>query len=151
MITFLAKATFAMKKKSWVSSVSLNFSLIYNRYCYRHGNQWNERCWLSIHYPVPMSVILFLTPSSDDCWAGPRDNNGDLTADPTRFPSGMKTLADFVHSKGLLFGLYTCAGNLTCKFNRPGSWGHFDQDANTFASWGIDYVKMVFTSDNSKY
>jgi len=47
-----------------------------------------------------------------------------------------------VHSLGLKFSLYTCAGNYTCKGGRPGSWGHFQQDANTFASWGIDAVKM---------
>jgi len=78
----------------------------------------------------------------DDCWAGPRDSNGNLTPDPDRFPSGMKPLVNYIHSKGLLFGLYTCAGNYTCKGYRPGSWGHFDQDAETFASWDVDYVKM---------
>jgi len=78
----------------------------------------------------------------DDCWAGPRDPNGSVTADPTRFPSGMKALADYVHSKGLKLGLYTCAGNLTCKYGRPGSWGYFQQDADTYAAWGIDQVKM---------
>jgi alpha-galactosidase len=46
----------------------------------------------------------------DDCWAGPRDANGELTADPYRFPDGMKPVIDYIHSKGLLFGLYTCAG-----------------------------------------
>jgi len=78
----------------------------------------------------------------DDCWAGPRDNNGAPTGDKSRFPSGMKALADYVHSKGLKLGLYTCAGNYTCKHGRPGSWGHFDQDAQTFADWGADFVKM---------
>eukprot|EP00027_Filamoeba_sp_ATCC50430_P015257 CAMPEP_0168565142 /NCGR_PEP_ID=MMETSP0413-20121227/13656_1 /TAXON_ID=136452 /ORGANISM="Filamoeba nolandi, Strain NC-AS-23-1" /LENGTH=400 /DNA_ID=CAMNT_0008596931 /DNA_START=26 /DNA_END=1228 /DNA_ORIENTATION=+ len=78
----------------------------------------------------------------DDCWAGDRDANGELTADPRRFPSGMKALADYVHSLGLKLGLYTCAGNLTCKGGRPGSWGHFDQDAQTFANWEVDQVKM---------
>jgi len=78
----------------------------------------------------------------DDCWAGPRDADGNLTGDPTRFPSGMKAMTDYIHSLGLKFGVYTCAGNYTCKGYRPGSWGHFQQDADTFASWGIDYVKM---------
>ena len=53
----------------------------------------------------------------------------------------MKELADYVHSKGLKIGLYTCVGTLTCKFGRPGSYGHFDDDASTLAEWGIDFVK----------
>jgi alpha-galactosidase len=78
----------------------------------------------------------------DDCWAGPRDKNGNVTADPTRFPSGMKALADYVHSRGLLLGLYTDVGETTCRGGRPGSWPHYQQDAWTYAHWGIDYVKM---------
>jgi alpha-galactosidase len=79
----------------------------------------------------------------DDCWAGPRDESGRLTADKMRFPSGsLKPIADYVHSKGLLLGAYTCAGNFTCKGKRPGSWGHFNLDAQTFASWGLDAVKV---------
>jgi len=80
--------------------------------------------------------------SLDDCWAGPRDKDGNVTADPSRFPSGMKALIDYIHSKGLLFGLYTDVGNFTCRGNRPGSWGHYQQDSNTYASWGVDLVKM---------
>jgi len=76
----------------------------------------------------------------DDCWQGERDTGGALTADPMRFPSGIKALADYVHSKGLKFGLYSDAGDHTCQ-NRPGSEGHEQQDAQTFASWGVDYVK----------
>eukprot|EP01114_Cavostelium_apophysatum_P007715 TRINITY_DN1987_c0_g1_i1.p1 TRINITY_DN1987_c0_g1~~TRINITY_DN1987_c0_g1_i1.p1 ORF type:complete len:439 (+),score=38.83 TRINITY_DN1987_c0_g1_i1:162-1478(+) len=82
----------------------------------------------------------------DDCWAGPRDENGTITADSSRFPKGMKPLADYLHSQGFKFGLYTCAGNVTCRDNRPGSWGHFEQDANTYAEWGIDQVKMDWCS-----
>lgn len=79
----------------------------------------------------------------DDCWAGPRDANGEMTADVTRFPSGsLKPLADYLHSQGLKLGLYTDVGNKTCRGGRPGSWGHYDQDAKTWAKWGIDYVKM---------
>ena len=96
----------------------------------------------------------------DDCWsATSRDSNGQLQVhcppltvttplfsrhrqpDPKRFPLGMKELADYVHSKGLKIGLYTCVGTLTCKFGRPGSYGHFDDDARTLAAWGIDFVK----------
>lgn len=62
-------------------------------------------------------------------------------ADPHRFPLGMKDVADYVHAKGLKIGIYTCVGTLTCKFGRPGSYGHFDDDARTLAAWGIDFVK----------
>jgi alpha-galactosidase len=76
----------------------------------------------------------------DDCWHGPRDTNGFITADPERFPSGMKALADYVHSLGLKFGIYSDAGRLTCG-GRPGSQGHEYQDALTYAHWGVDYLK----------
>jgi len=77
----------------------------------------------------------------DDCWQVSRDASGTIVADPTRFPEGMKALADYVHSKGLKLGLYTDAGTGTCE-KRPGSLNHEDQDAKTYASWGIDYVKI---------
>lgn len=76
----------------------------------------------------------------DDCWAGPRDSNGFITADPQHFPSGIKALADYVHSLGLGFGIYSDAGKLTCG-KRPGSEGHEYQDALTYARWGVDYLK----------
>jgi len=77
----------------------------------------------------------------DDCWQVSRDASGTIVADPTRFPAGMKALADFVHGKGLKLGLYTDAGTGTCE-KRPGSLNHEDQDAKTYASWGIDYIKI---------
>jgi len=77
----------------------------------------------------------------DDCWQVSRDASGTIVADPARFPEGMKALADYVHSKGLKLGLYTDAGTGTCE-KRPGSLNHEDQDAKTYASWGIDYVKI---------
>ena len=79
----------------------------------------------------------------DDCWsAKARDTDGHLQADPEKFPRGMKYVSDYVHSKGLYFGLYTSVGTKTCKGDRPGSYGYFAQDAATLASWGIDKVKM---------
>ncbi|HXG81290.1 MAG TPA: glycoside hydrolase family 27 protein [Sphingomicrobium sp.] len=76
----------------------------------------------------------------DDCWHGKRDANGFITADPEKFPSGMKALADYIHSKGLKFGIYSDAGRMTCG-RRPGSQGHEYQDALTYARWGVDYLK----------
>jgi alpha-galactosidase len=76
----------------------------------------------------------------DDCWQVDRDASGRIVADPERFPSGMKALADYVHSKGLKFGLYSDAGTKTCA-GRPGSKGHEEEDARTYAEWGVDYLK----------
>ncbi|WP_210463309.1 glycoside hydrolase family 27 protein [Rufibacter roseolus] len=76
----------------------------------------------------------------DDCWHGDRDSLGFIHADPKRFPSGMKALADYVHSKGLKLGIYSDAGSQTCG-GRPGSRGYEFQDAQMYAKWGIDYLK----------
>jgi alpha-galactosidase len=76
----------------------------------------------------------------DDCWQVARDSAGTIVADAARFPSGMKALADYVHGKGLKFGLYSDAGMKTCQ-GRPGSRGYEFQDARTYASWGVDYLK----------
>lgn len=76
----------------------------------------------------------------DDCWHGQRDSLGFIQPDPERFPSGMKALADYVHSKGLKIGIYSDAGRSTCG-GRPGSFGHEYQDALQYAGWGIDYLK----------
>jgi len=77
----------------------------------------------------------------DDCWmAGSRDASGNLVADPTRFPDGIKPVADYVHGLGLKLGIYEDAGTTTCA-HFPGSFGREAQDAATFASWGVDYVK----------
>ncbi|MHC4131708.1 MAG: NPCBM/NEW2 domain-containing protein [Planctomycetota bacterium] len=88
----------------------------------------------------------------DDGWmADSRDNNGNLTADPNKFPSGMKAIGDYIHSKGLKFGLYEDRGHLTCQ-QLPGSFEHEREDMNTFASWGVDYIKMdsCFAENNGR-
>ena len=76
----------------------------------------------------------------DDCWQIGRETDGTIIADPIKFPSGMKALVDYIHSKGLKFGLYSDAGVQTCA-GRPGSRGYEFQDARTYASWGVDFVK----------
>jgi alpha-galactosidase len=76
----------------------------------------------------------------DDCWHGERDSLGFIHENSERFPSGMKALADYVHSKGLKLGIYSDAGTQTCG-GHPGSRGHEYQDAITYAGWGIDYLK----------
>ena len=80
----------------------------------------------------------------DDCWSlKERDQNGNLVADPAKFPSGMKALADYIHSKGLKFGMYSCAGTHTCG-GYPGSFEHEFQDARLFAEWGVDFLKYDY-------
>jgi alpha-galactosidase len=85
----------------------------------------------------------------DDCWQAPRDANGVITADPQRYPSGIKALADYIHSRGLKFGIYSDAGRLTCG-GRPGSQGHEYQDAITYARWGVDYLKYDWCSTGDR-
>ena len=76
----------------------------------------------------------------DDAWHGERDEKGFIVADKEKFPKGMKDLGDYIHSKGLKFGIYSDAGCKTCG-GYPGSQGHEYQDAITYASWGVDYLK----------
>jgi alpha-galactosidase len=76
----------------------------------------------------------------DDCWQAKRTNFGQIRADPRKFPSGIKALADYVHERGLLFGIYSSSGTLTCQ-GRPGSLGYEDIDARQYAEWGVDFVK----------
>ncbi|MEV5357137.1 ricin-type beta-trefoil lectin domain protein [Streptomyces sp. NPDC052693] len=89
----------------------------------------------------------------DDCWFDPqRDAAGNLRSNPTKFPSGMKALGDYIHSKGLKFGIYqapnekTCAQGVGTYPGSTGSKGHEAQDAATFASWGVDYLKYDWCS-----
>jgi alpha-galactosidase len=89
----------------------------------------------------------------DDCWFDPnRDGQGNLRAHPTKFPSGMKALGDYIHSRGLKFGIYQVPTERTCAQRggafpgSTGSMGHEVQDANTFASWGVDYLKYDWCS-----
>ena len=80
----------------------------------------------------------------DDCWSlKERDEKGRLQADPAKFPRGMRALSDDLHAMGFLFGMYSCAGVLTCA-GYPGSYDHEFVDAQTFASWGVDYLKYDF-------
>jgi alpha-galactosidase len=77
----------------------------------------------------------------DDCWQISRDSAGNIVVDARNFPNGIKPVADYVHSKGLRFGIYTDAGRRTCE-GRPGSYGYEELDARTYATWGVDYVKV---------
>ena len=85
----------------------------------------------------------------DDGWmAMERDKQGSLVADPAKFPHGMKAFADYVHTKGLKFGIYNCAGNKTCA-GYPGTRGHEYEDARLYASWGVDFLKYDWCDTDS--
>ena len=91
----------------------------------------------------------------DDCWFNPaRDAAGNLQGNPSRFPSGMKALGDFLHGKGLMFGIYevptdrTCAQRSGSYPGSTGSQGHEAQDARQFAAWGVDYLKYDWCSSS---
>jgi alpha-galactosidase len=93
----------------------------------------------------------------DDYWHGGRDSvTGLLFPDPKRFPSGIKALAEYVHNKGLKFGIYSDAGTQTCG-EQPGSYGYEEKDAKLFAEWGVDYLKYDYcfctdyASENNDY
>lgn len=114
-------------------------------------NSWNTFTW-NINEALICSAADALVETGlkekgytyvviDDCWSlRQRDENGRLVPDPEKFPHGMKFVADYVHAKGLKFGMYSCCGTHTCA-GYPGSFEHEFLDAETFASWGVDYLK----------
>ena len=88
----------------------------------------------------------------DDGWMDKnRDSAGNLVADPNKFPSGMKAIGDYIHSKGLKFGIYEDRGKWTCQ-QLPGSFKHEQADMDSFASWGVDYIKLdsCFAESNGR-
>jgi len=100
-----------------------------------------------------MSALGYKYVVVDDCWFNPnRDSSGNLQGDPSRFPSGMKALGDYLHNKGLKFGIYevpvakTCGQGTGGYPGMTGSQGHEAQDARQFAAWGVDYLKYDYCS-----
>ncbi len=79
----------------------------------------------------------------DDHWHGGRGADGRLYPDPEKFPSGMRALADYAHARKLKLGIYSCAGERTCG-GEPGSHGYEEVDADTFASWDVDFLKYDY-------
>jgi len=117
-------------------------------------NSWNTFTWDINEELIKQVADVFVSEGYkdagyeyiviDDCWSlKERDEKGNMVADPKKFPSGMKALADYIHSKGLKFGMYSCAGTHTCA-GYPGSFEHEFQDAKQFAEWGVDYLKYDY-------
>jgi alpha-galactosidase len=114
-------------------------------------NSWNTFGWKDLHADVVHDTIdAFVTSGLkdagyeyiviDDTWQADARENGRLTWNPQCFPDGIKPLADYAHSKGLKFGIYSCAGTHTCA-GKPASYGYEDIDAQTFAEWEVDFLK----------
>ncbi len=117
-------------------------------------NSWNTFTWDINETLIKEVADLFVSEGYkdagyeyiviDDCWSlRQRDENGRLVADLEKFPSGMKALADYIHAKGLKFGMYSCAGTHTCA-GYPASFEHEFEDAKQFAEWGVDYLKYDY-------
>lgn len=122
-------------------------------------NSWNKyACDVSEGLIMAMADAMVSTGMKDagyeyividDCWQITRDENGNIVADPERFPHGIKYLADYIHSKGLKFGIYSSAGTITCQ-KRPGGFGHEYQDALSYARWGVDYLKYDWCGSSTQ-
>jgi alpha-galactosidase len=112
----------------------------WNAYGCNVSAQLVEQTALAMHNDG-MQAAGYQYVNIDDCWmASSRDSNGNLVPDPSKFPGGVAAVASYVHSLGLKLGIYEDAGTATCA-GLPGSYGHEQQDANLFASWGVDYLK----------
>ena len=116
-------------------------------------NSWNTFSW-NINAELIKSTADHMVSSGlkdagyeyvviDDCWSEKQRVNGRLVPDKNKFPEGIKPVADYVHSLGLKFGIYSCAGTHTCA-GYPGSFEHEFVDAETFAEWGVDYLKYDY-------
>jgi alpha-galactosidase len=113
-------------------------------------NSWNKfQCDINENIIVSIADAMvssglrdagYVYVNIDDCWHGQRDADGFIQADAKKFPHGMKWLGDYIHAKGLKFGIYTDCGTQTCG-GRPGSLGHEYQDALQYSRWGVDYLK----------
>ncbi|KAJ9469111.1 putative alpha-galactosidase [Diplonema papillatum] len=115
----------------------------YNTWNYYHCNidENSIRAIVDAMVANGMKDAGFEYVNIDDCWQVGRMANGTIIPDPVRFPSGMKAVADYAHSKGMKFGVYTSRTGLTCQ-KRPGSYGYEAIDAQTYCDWGVDYVKI---------
>ncbi|XP_060957709.1 alpha-galactosidase 2-like isoform X1 [Cannabis sativa] len=105
-------------------------------------DEWTVKTTANALITTGLAALGYKYVNIDDCWGeSNRDEKGNLKAKFKTFPSGIKALADYIHGRGLRLGLYSDAGFMTCSKTMPGSLGHEDQDARTFAQWGVDYLK----------
>eukprot|EP00053_Salpingoeca_punica_P007121 m.65832 g.65832 ORF g.65832 m.65832 type:complete len:421 (-) comp14009_c0_seq1:350-1612(-) len=120
-------------------------------------NEWELKAIAQAMLDNGMHDLGFEYINLDDCWAATtRDADGNIQPDPDRFPSGMKAMADWLHARGLKFGLYTSMGDTTCNpggrpTSIPGSFGHYKEDTATFAAWGMGYIKVDWCGNKFGY
>ena len=145
---------------SILAAVSANAQAVADTLCSTPPMGWNS--WNCFHRDIDEDKIKEIADlmvstglrdagytylNVDDCWQTGRDNSFRIVADEKKFPSGMKALADYVHARGLKFGIYSCAGTKTCA-GRPGSRGYEYIDAATYAEWGVDFLKYDWCNNN---
>lgn len=145
---------------SILAAVSANAQAVADTLCTTPPMGWNS--WNCFHRDIDEDKIKEIADlmvstglrdagytylNVDDCWQTGRDNSFRIVADEKKFPSGMKALADYVHARGLKFGIYSCAGTKTCA-GRPGSRGYEYIDAATYAEWGVDFLKYDWCNNN---
>lgn len=107
--------------------------------------EWNIKQMALAMISNGLQSAGYNTIQLDDCWsAAQRSPSGALQWNATRFPSGMPALQQWLRDRGFVFGLYVSLGDMTCVGGRPGSYGHYQQDANTIASWGVRRVKIDY-------
>jgi len=150
-ISFLAILSAANEARAWDNGVALTPPMGWN--------SWNKfGCNVSEDLLKSMADGMVASGMKDagyqyvvidDCWQVSRDADGNIVIDAQRFPSGMKALGDYIHSKGLKFGIYSDAGWGTCQ-KRPGSQGHEYQDAIMYAKWGVDYLKYDWCNTGTR-
>jgi hypothetical protein len=110
--------------------------------CRQNGRNRNGACRLQVHQHGRLLVHYPFSYLTLQRLSSTRNRDGTLVASKDRFPSGIRDLVEYVHSKGLLFGLYASIGNKTCTGSGIGSNGMERLDAQTFVDWGIDYLKL---------
>eukprot|EP01083_Nonionella_stella_P217300 780266_1 len=158
LLSGVAILTFIQIVSSYNNGVGQRPVMGWNTWCSIEGcgtdicNQWEVVSIAQAMKSNGMYDAGYDHVNMDDCWdACERDKNGNIQPDPDRFPDGIKALADNLHNLGFKFGLYTSAGSTTCSSGTrkcpggskpPGSYGHYADDTKTFASWGVDYVKI---------
>ncbi|KAB5531402.1 alpha-galactosidase [Coniochaeta sp. 2T2.1] len=148
----MAPSTYGVRAAAWSALVSIVVA-VNNGLARTPQLGWNN--WNSLGCDVSEELLLETSQKLldlglrdvgynyvvlDDCWSDGRDADGYLVADKIRFPRGMKFVADSIHEKGLLYGMYSSAGEYTCA-RYAGSLDHEKHDAQSFASWEVDYLK----------
>jgi len=119
---------------------AMGYNSWYDLGCSYAMNERTIRLTADAFIDIGLDKLGYQYVNLDDCWGEGRDSKGVVYPDPTAFPSGIRALADYIHGKSLKFGIYTDRGNTTCA-GAPGSGGYETLDAQTYAAWGVDFVK----------